>query len=211
MSESTKEQIKSPWITLWTDPRTTIQAMLPHTRKSQMFILIFLFGISIFLDQASARNVGDHIPNTISIFIGSIIWGILYGYIYWFIFSTLVYWTGKWIGGKGNWKDMRIAIAWSGVPMIAKLILWVPQLILFGHEMFTSSMPNTTSNPTLLILFFLFMAIDTIIVVWYYIITCKSIGQVHGFSAWKGLLSIFLSFLILLPFIVFILLLLFGI
>jgi hypothetical protein len=64
------------------------------------------------------------------------------------------------------------------------MLLWIPELALFGSNMFTSETQRIANHPFILI----FLSIIQIIVaVWAFIVYLKCLGEVHGFSAWKAL------------------------
>ncbi|OYD06066.1 hypothetical protein CHM34_18300 [Paludifilum halophilum] len=132
----------------------------------------------------------------------SLILGPIFGLVGWAIISGLTYWTGSWLGGTGTWKEIRTASAWAGIPFIATLIVWIPQLLLFGREMFTTAMPSLDQSFLLVLLFLFLNGIDLVLTVWYYVVFSKSLGEAHGFSSWKGFFSIVISYLLLIaPFI----------
>ena len=59
---------------------------------------------------------------------------------------VLLSWTGGWIGGQTESRRIRTTLAWSNVPLIWSLLLWIPAIFLFGAELFTKAMP--VGNPS---------------------------------------------------------------
>jgi len=194
---------QNPWIHIWTDTRNTIQRLLDDPSDKSLIWIICLFGVTVALEQASLRSAGDTVSLPI-ILVLSLVLGPLIGWLSWMLISGLVYWTGSWFGGTGSWEEVRTAVAWASIPFIAKLILWVPQLLLFGREMFTTVMPSleVEHNPLMWAAFILLELVDLILTVWYYVVLSKSIGEAHDFSAWKGFFALIIGILLfLLPFV----------
>lgn len=184
----------NPWFTMWYRPRETIRKIIEYNPKYLVIVLMMIGGFSNILDHASAKSLGDSIGLPI-IFISALIIGSLFGIVSLYIYSAVLKWTGKWIGGKATSEYLRTAIAWSYVPVVWSLIFWIPQLVLYGEELFTSITPRIDSNPLPLILF---GVVELIIAIWAFIVFINSLSEVQKFSVWKALLNLLLSILVLL-------------
>ncbi len=57
-------------------------------------------------------------------------------------FTLLVMLSGKILGGKATFKEVSLATGWGLVPMAWGLLLWVPELILFGDSLFMKDLPG---------------------------------------------------------------------
>ena len=101
----------NPWISIWRNPSATMQYLLTKGPNYLIFLMVTLYGLTLK---------------------GSSIWFILlatlFGYIASSISALLLYWTGKWIGGKGTMKQIRMALLWSCIPRYGATII---TLILF--------------------------------------------------------------------------------
>ena len=173
---------RSPWISMWTRPRATIQSIIDSDPKRSVLLLASLTGISQALDKASLKNAGDDLPFPL-ILVTSFA-GIISGVIGLYIFGFLIKHASAWLGGKADGEKSRAAIAWSNVPIAWGLLLWIPQLALFGNELFSATTPRMDSHPFAVLGF---GVIDITIAVWALVLLCKAVGQVNGFSAWRGL------------------------
>lgn len=190
------------YLQIWIHPRQVVREGVLLPDKKREWLLIVLFGLTLGLEQASIRELGDSIPFS-SILLLSVLLSPILGMIYWFIVSGIAYWIGRSMDGTATWRDMETAVAWAGVPFIMKLILWVPELAFFGEELFQSSMPSLGSNPLLFLFFIVMWLVDLVILIWYVVVLCKCVGEAHSFSAWRGLFSLLLGgLLLILPFIV---------
>ena len=176
---------ENPLFLIWYRTREVIEEKLEDTSKEQIILLIAVFGIALMLNNAAARGLGDHYSlGTILLY--SIIFGPLMGALAWVILSGLLHWISRLLGGTGTWKETRTAVAWSTVVYSAMLVLWIPQLLLFGQELFTTETPRIDSNLLLLTLIFLFGLLETALRVMFVIVLSKSLGAAHRFSAWRG-------------------------
>ncbi len=78
------------------------------------------------------------------------------------------------------------------------MLFWVPQLLLFGKDMFTTETPRIDSSYLLTGLFWGLAAVEMVIGVWTIVAFLKCLGEVQGFSAWRALGSVLLSILAIL-------------
>jgi len=190
------EKALNPWISIWTKPRATIQQVIDTDPIRLVVLLAALQGISSTLDRASTRSLGDkHELSTILLIAVTI--GPLAGLLSLYIGGALVRWTGKWIGGIGSSATVRAALAWSGVPLIWTLPIWIPELLLFGDELFTSETPRMDSSGTLLFSYLGFTLVELVIAIWTFVVLLKCVGQVQGFTAWKALGNLLLAVLVI--------------
>lgn len=186
----------NPWFSIWTKPRKTIRYILDNNMTNMVILLAALGGISQVLSSASQKNLGDKLELE-AVILFSVVLGALMGIIALYVNSALLRLTGKWIGGEGTFKDIKIASAWAKIPVAWGLLVWVPELLLFKNEMFTSSTPLLENNIGLSLVMILFGLIELTIAIWAIVIYIKSIAEVQGFSAWKAIINILLAGLII--------------
>ena len=200
--ENSNQQALNPWFSIWTKPRATIQQIVETDPQRLVLLLAALGGFSTVLDRASMRNMGDRLEWPMLFLVAAIV-GPLAGIVTLYLGGVLLRWTGRWIGGQASSQHIRAAMAWSSVPEIWALLLWIPELALFGQELFTSTTPLLDANPSLNIAMLGFAALGILMAVWQFVIFLKCLGQVQGFSAWKALgNSIMASMVVLLPIII---------
>jgi len=192
--ESTDPKILNPWVSMWTQPRATIQQIVEANPKRFVLPLAALVGFSHYLNRCSDKNAGEALEWPRIILLAGVI-GPIFGLVFLYIGGWLLRWTGKWVGGNASLQNIRAAIAWSGVPTLWALLLWIPALLLFGQELFTKETPILSASSSLSSTFLVYGLIDVVIVIWAFVVFLKCLGQVQGFSAWKafvnGLLALF--------------------
>lgn len=178
------EKSLNPWLSMWIHPKETIQQIISSSESDKwVFLLAMIAGFSQSLDRASMKNLGDTVSVS-QIILGSLVAAPFVAWITLYIGGGLIKWTGKWFGGQSSSENIRVALAWSGVPIVWALILWIPEYFLFGKELFTTDTPTIVENAGI---FYMFCAVEFVIGCWALIVLLKSLSQVQGFSAWKAL------------------------
>ncbi|WP_187274472.1 Yip1 family protein [Paenibacillus sp. N3.4] len=185
---------------IWVKPRQTIRNIINERIDRLSVILAVLVGITQTL------LLLDHKWNQMSIFniflIGLVL-GAIGGILFMYIIGAAFTWTGRMVGGKGSFREVRLALIWGNVPQIYFFILRVIHLVLIGDV--DSVFPITPfinhSNSLILI----FVLLEFIIAIWSIAINLKSLGEAHQFSAAKALQCVLLpSFIIVMLFTIFI-------
>jgi hypothetical protein len=183
----------NPFGTIWVSPRETVRRIVAENPQLHVMLLTCLAGVGQALDRASMRNAGDKLPLAAIIAVACII-GPLAGLLGLWISSHLIRLTGSWIGGTGNRQHLKTAIAWSGVPAVFSLPLWIPQLLLFGSDLFTKETPRLDAYPILLIPLIAFSLTELALAIWSIVLLCHTIAEVQGFrSAWRGFSNLLLT------------------
>lgn len=191
------EILLNPWFSMWTKPRATIHQIVNRDPNRMIVILAILWGISEALDGASGRSAGDRISLEMVLW-GALTIGPIGGVIRLYFGAMMLRWTGRWLGGTASKEHLRAALAWSAVPLLWILPLWLIELPLFGKELFTTDTPTIDASISLTFTLLAFSVFELIIAFWYITVALKSIGEVQGFSAWKALGNVLLSYSIIL-------------
>lgn len=195
MTETATGTTLNPWFSIWTRPRATIQQIVDTHPTRLVLLLAAVAGFSQFLDRAVMRNLGDRMEWPMILAIAAVAGPVL-GIVGLYIGGALLRWTGGWLGGRASMEQVRAAIAWSSVPLIWALPLWIPELALFGQDLFTKATPRLDANPLLAVVLIGFGLVELIIGIWAIVVFLKCLGQVQGFSAWRALGNALLAFLI---------------
>lgn len=191
----------NPWIDIWFSPRQTIRRIVDTNPTRSVILITLLAAIGETLDNARNRSMGDRMPLWIILGIALIL-GPLGGLLGLYIGGAWLRWTGSWFGGQATSEQVRAAIAWSNVPDLVNLAIWIPLLLLTGGDIFgTSSLLGT--NQTLACLILPLILVKLGIALWGLVIQVQTLAEVHRFSAWRAVGAIFLPgialLLLLLP------------
>ena len=171
----------SPWRSIWLRPRDTIAGVVRHNPRHHVLLLAMAAGIADLLHRLSGR-----LPMTLLLAVGL---GALAGALLLYLKAWLLRRTGHWLGGRASAEHLRAAIAWSSLPNVVTLVLWVPALAVFGSELFATEMPCLLESPRLLVVFAGLAALHAIMGIWSFVLYLHCVGEVQGFSVWKALLN----------------------
>lgn len=185
------QQTLNPWVAIWTRPRATIRQQVERDPEAWVLALVAVAGVGHLLSDASARSYGDRMDLP-TLLVMALLVGPLFGILGAYVGGWLLRWSGRLLGGSARPAEIRAAIAWSGVPYVAAMLLWIPELLLFGEELFTEATPRLDAAPELQGLLLVFVAVELTAALWAFVAFLKCLGEVQGFSAWRALLNLLL-------------------
>ncbi len=187
-----RESAFNPWISMWLAPRRTVRRLLDTDPNRHVILLACLGGIGEGLARASARGLGDSYPLPVVIAIG-IVGGVVGGLLSLYLWSILISWTGTWLKGRAAPREIRTVLAWASVPAVWALGLWIPEIAIFGEELFATEMPRVDESSTLTLALIGFGIVETVVVVWTFVLLARSIAEAQGFGAWKGFANLLIA------------------
>jgi hypothetical protein len=187
--------VENPFVTIWLRPRATIRGILDRNPSYLVTSLAMAGGVLQALDRATQRNAGNTL-SLATILILALALGPIGGLIGVYLGGAVLGWVGRSLGGRGESEEVRAALAWSQVPALAAIPIWILQIALVGHEMFTSNTPNLDASPGLGMLLLATGLIEILVGVWAFITMLRTVGEAHRFSAWKSLGSLLLIALV---------------
>jgi hypothetical protein len=186
-----------PFKTIWLRPRATVRSIIATDPALHVDLLASLWGIGQVLDRASMRNLGDSLPMW-GILALAVVLGPLGGLFRLWITSHLVCLSGEWLGGACIRERVKTAIAWSFVPQVVALLLWVPLLLLLGSETFTAESPRLDAQPWLWLPIGTAAMAGLAMTTWSLVLLCHTIAEVQGYrSAWRGLGNLVLAAMVI--------------
>ena len=187
----------NPWMSIWTWPRVTIQEILEVNPRYMVAFLAAVTGISNGFFEAQMRHLGDQIPfNTI--LQAALIFGPISGLIGIYLLGFLLWWVSNKWNGSATPEEVRAAIAWANLPILLITVLWIPKLILFKQENFTSEKPRINANPNLGSYWAFFEMFEGLMGIWSIILLVGCLSYIFGFSIPKTMGTVLLTFLVLL-------------
>lgn len=188
---------------IWISPRQVLKFINDNRYDKDVTVLLVLSGISRAFDRASMKNMGDNL--SIWAILGlCIILGGLLGWISYYIYAALISWTGKWLNGKGNTTSILRILAYAMVPSIIALLFLIPQITIFGVEIFQTDGDITSAGWASNIFFYGSMAIEVILGIWTLVFCVVGISEVQKLSIGMSILNLLLPLLLIfLPLLVF--------
>jgi hypothetical protein len=186
----------NPWLKIWVEPRETIRKIVKFDPKYRFYLLSLIYGFPMLLHLAQNLSLGQSF-SAVSIVVGALILALFVGMLGIYIFSGLLFWTGKWIGGKGTFLEVRCAVTWSNVANVVNTLIWLILVAAFGSSAFFNTFTGTVFVGHELALVGGVFMVQLVVAVWAFIILLKTLGEVQGFSAWKALLNVVLPLFII--------------
>ncbi len=185
----------NPWCTMWIRPRETIREIVAVNPKFRFFVLSGIYGFPTCLQLAQNFCLGVNY-SFFAILIASLVLSTVVGVIGMSISSALLYWTGKWIGGKASFLQVRCAVSWANITNLATIVLWLLLLGYFREFIFYEGFLESPFTQTESLFLSGFFLLQFILSVWSFLLLLHAVGEVQGFSAWKALLNVVIAFLV---------------
>jgi hypothetical protein len=192
----TQTQPLSPWLTIWVRPRRTIRRIVDSDPQHQVILLAVLDGIILVLGQALSKHLGDTLSLPV-IFLICAVAGPIVGIALLYVVGALMHWIGGRFGGRGSLAEIRAAFAWASVPSVWSQILWIPQFIIFGKDLFTSATPRIATNLFVTLGLIGLLGVQLAIAPWAFVMFLICLSEVHRFSIWKALATTVVCILVL--------------
>lgn len=180
---------------IWASPREVFKFINDNHYDKYANVLLFFAGISKAFDRASLKDMGDK-TSLLTILAVCIIVGGLLGWISYYLYAALLSWTGKWIKGQGDTKSILRIISYAMTPSIIALIFLIPQIGIYGNEMFKSDGDITSGGLVENILFYSSLIIELILGIWTMIFFVVGVSEVQKLSIGKAILNLFLPLLV---------------
>lgn len=189
--ERTQISDKDIFIKLLTSPREAFKYINDYKYGKHLYLLLFIAGMVRTFDRASTKNMGDNYSIWTIIAI-CVIFGGLFGWITYYIYSALVIWTGNWLNGKGDIQSILRVFAYAFFPSIFILLLLVPQIAIYGNELFKSDndLYNLASTQSFILYFILFA--EFALGIWSFVLCVIGISEVQKLSIVKSILNLLL-------------------
>jgi hypothetical protein len=184
---------RSPWVKIWFEPRETIRKIVNTDVKQCFLILAAIYGLPLAFNLVQSFAISTLVP-VWAILLGSLILCTFVGMIGIYVTSWLLEFTGKWIGGKASFLEIRAAFAWSNVPTLVSILMWVLLLGMFGGQVFDRDFAQMQFVGYEAGVLFLVMLVEMVISVWGFIILLNTLAEVQKFSVWRALLNVLIPF-----------------
>ena len=178
------------------DPRGTIRRIVATDPTRNVLMLAATGPALQALGSSWARAINK--PQTLSVFwpFGVAFWVALQailGVVALYGFASLYGWTGRMLGGHANSIEVRAALAWAQIPIIAAAVIGIAGALagVPYPDLVPGALPHFTRSFGELALLELFFGW------WGFIVSLHTLGEVQGFSAWRALGSILLGVLVM--------------
>jgi len=176
----------NPWFKIWTSPKNTLLEIVNFNPKYKFTVLCFIYGLVWCFSLAQTLSLGHYYGVEI-ITILSLLIAVPIGYIFMNISSSFFWLAGKIFGGKGDFMNIRAAVAWANVPTILTILGWFYSIFAYGPLTFIQKVTPAEIGMPFLNVFFV---IQFVAGIWSLVILIAGIAQVQSFSNWRSLGSV---------------------
>jgi hypothetical protein len=156
---------------IWSSPRRTHELIHYNEYGKHLYLILALAGIYNY-----GGNIGYN--SLISLFI----LGTLSGVITAFIYSMLVSFLGSFFGGKADFFDILRAYAYSAIPTLIALIIFVLSIVAFSNA-------TTTMTEGILSVIYILDLICLFLFIWGFVIFVVGVSVVEQFSIGKAIFT----------------------
>ncbi len=173
----------NPWISMWTNPRKTIKAVLEYNPMYGFFYLAaitFLQGFFFFV-----LYNGLIFPNFLIASLIALIVSPFIGAGWFYFFSWILFFTGRWFKGKANFHQIKASFAWSRIPLIIDLVTWF-SLALFISE---PILVKYDGNFSIVII----NLINLTTTIWAFVLLVMSLKEVNRYSYVRSILNVVIA------------------
>lgn len=186
---------KNLLFSIWTKPTKTFDFILKRCPRKYVNALINCSGLAGALG-ANVAFLLNHVQFSIALIILIAGLGWLFAWLWVYLFASLLSWTGRWIGGRGEMDQFVTVLAWSYVPVICSLVPLILEEIAFGEG--RENIDITGQNIITTGLYYLFLVINTGLSIWSFIILVRGTAVLQKFAIGKTILNIILPVLVIL-------------
>ena len=191
--EPSVEQPLDPLFAIWTQPRTTIHRVVDRP-VLQVLLLAIVGGVYMGLSRAAGRGMGDlHPADPFLAVLLVVVFSALLSIPLLYLLARVLRWTGGLLHGQADDNEIRAAIAWSNVPLLAGLALLALQLPIFGEDLFLSSKPRIEADRALQIALLGFGVLRLVLQVWGVVIFVMALAEVQRFAVWQAIVNMVLT------------------
>jgi hypothetical protein len=184
---------KQIFLMIWTQPRKVFNSLQAHKQNKSVVLLIMMAALVGLLENF---NTSFTIPtgyNTTQLVIAVLM--VALAYVIAYLLSALLKWTGSWLGGKAEIKDVLRVTAYGSIPNIAKTVIVVPFFLFY---LFADTSVNYFQNDSgFNYVSIALQVLAFILAVWQLVILAVGLSVAHEFGIGSAVLSIFFALLVL--------------
>jgi hypothetical protein len=177
----------NPWLTMWTQPRSSIRAILQTNPKYGVLCLASIYALQGFFYFANYWSIGFSVP-FYAILIAGIILSPFIGWLWVFFGGWILWFTGKWLEGKAPPVKMRAVFAWSKLPTSINLLMWFILLIAHPEYVFILDAVGPTS---------IFINFITLVLgIWSLVLLIQGIREAQSFSTGRAVINMIIAWVV---------------
>jgi hypothetical protein len=183
--------VENPWLSIWVRPRETIRSIVGQNPNRSLWVLAFIYGFTSLLNGFQSVPIANHL-GILPMLLISCIFAPLWGYAFFAIWSYVVIWVGKLLKGQADFQSARAAYAWSCVPLIGNIPLWLLIVLFYSHLFFYGIQDQIVMPGAATLLFFILIA-KLVFAIWMIVIYLQMLAEVQQFSILRAIGNVILA------------------
>lgn len=176
----------SSWFQMWIRPRATVRSLITNKATAGAILLSLASGVLQSLVTGATNYAGAPYGRVGVLAIAFPI-GVSWGLLQLHLIAGLLYQVANWTGMPVRFRELRIAIGWSNLPMSAGFGLWLLSTLFMGASLYLDPEAVALSDPLAGLLIGLIYLSTTLCVVWWWVLLVLAVAEVHHISAWRAL------------------------
>jgi len=175
----------NPWTSIWLAPRATVRWLV---ERRPGYLIHLLVTAKIFADGIGTAMLGD-MGDRLSLQAILVVLALMAPVqmiLYLYVFAWLLKWTGRLLGGRASAMELRTALAWACVPLLAAVILTVPGIAFFGNSLFRSDGPELGSWASASA-YYALAALNVALGAWWFVAVVFAVAEAQRFAWWKAI------------------------
>ncbi|OGN64164.1 MAG: hypothetical protein A3E80_06005 [Chlamydiae bacterium RIFCSPHIGHO2_12_FULL_49_9] len=182
----------NPWLSMWSQPRSTIRAIVHINPSYGVIYLASMYALQGFLYFSNLWSAGLSLP-LYAIVLSALVLSPLVGMAWIYMDAFVLGLTGRWLGGDAMPSHLRSVLAWSKIPFSINLLMW---FILLGTNSEAAFILDGGEPSSLFINFITF-----VVSIWSFVLLTQSLREIQGFSISRSIANIALTKVVLFIFI----------
>jgi signal peptidase I len=187
--DATDAPTSSPWLSVWINPRGTVERILATNSAWDVLLLAALGTISEIAAQLiPTSGLPAALPDW-RIVAAVVLFGAAAGILALYLTACFLKWTGALLGGRASMATIRAAGAWGGAPFA----IGVPICLVVFFALALSGLAKGL---------FVAIAFQVILValgLWALVLALWMYGHVQGFGFWRTIVSFAVASFIVMP------------
>ena len=184
--------IENPWLAMWVRPKATIRTIVDTNPRRSLWALAFVYGFT------SIFNAFQSLPvllqfGLLPMLLIAILLAPFWGYAFFSIFSYVVFWIGKVFKGQATFETTRAAYAWSAVPLIGNIPLWLILIFFYSDFIFFGVQDQVVIPGPAVLLLFIILIGKLVFAIWSIVLYLQALAEVQQYSILRAIGNVILA------------------
>jgi hypothetical protein len=176
----------NPWLTMWSQPRTTVRALVHSKPSYGVFYLAAIYMLQSFFFYFNWWSLGLN-SEYYTLFLTGVILSPLVGFVWLYYIGWIFRLTGRMLSGDAPASHLRAAIAWAKIPYSINALMWFILILMNPDQVFIQD----GGGPSSVFVNF----ISLILAVWSLVLLIQSVSEVQQFTVGRSILNVLFAWI----------------